>query len=165
MRFRSAISAAAALCAATAAPVPAAAQREKLIWDLLDVRDTLSYTLRRPDGTGDLLFFAACSEYGRVDLRLGAPLTNVPAAGAETSVVLTANRVETQVKGVSEVYQPTGNIGVFAKIDIGHPVFALLATGRPLIINRPGEKPETWPAPDAAAVRHFVETCRVRSEH
>lgn len=137
----------------------------KLIWDLLDVRDTLSLTLRRADGTGDQPFFAACSAYGQIDLRLGAPLDRIEKAGEPVKITLTANRVSASVSGVSEIYQPTGSMRAFARITASDPVFAVLATGKAITLDRPAKQRVTWPAVAPGDVKFFIDACKTRSEH
>ena len=136
-----------------------------MIWDLLNVRDMLSLTLRQTDGLGDQPFFAACAAGGEIDLRFGAPLDGVAKSDERVSLTLIANRVESKLTGLSEIYQPTGSMRAFARIQADDPVFALLATGKPVTLVHVTKKRVVWPAAAPRDVRDFVEACKTRSEH
>lgn len=150
---------------------PAAAQQKSrnpgadMIWDLVDTRETLSLTLRRRDGSGDRPFFAACAEVGKIDLRLGAPLTKVSESGQPVALTLSAGKLRAALKARSELYQPTGSMEAFAAISADHPLFAVLESGRPVRVDRPAEKHLTLQRADPQMVKLFTVTCRTRTEH
>ncbi|MBM3609587.1 MAG: hypothetical protein FJX29_14270, partial [Alphaproteobacteria bacterium] len=120
----------------------------QMIWDLVDTRETLSLTLRRPDGAGDKPFFAACAEVGKIDMRIGAPLSHVKAAGQAITLTLRSGKTNAQIAGRSEFFQPTGSHELFAAIKDDHPLLGVLGAGAEVRVEKPGGEVENWPRID-----------------
>lgn len=156
------------LCAAIAANASVAAAQPdggKLIWDLVDLRDILSYTLRKPDGSGDQPAYIVCPQIGQIEIWLGAPLDKVEKSGEPVTITLRSDGRSAVLKGVSELYQPTGSMRAFLKTDIKDPLFNVLATGKPVAVERPATTPMTFPATDPSEVKFFLDACKTRTEH
>ncbi len=156
------------LCAAFAANASVAAAQPdggKLIWDLVDLRDILSYTLRKPDGSGDQPAYIVCPETGKIEIWLGARLDKVEKPGEPVTITLRSDRRSAAINGVSELYPRTGSMRAFVKTDIKDPLFDVLASGKPVDVERPATTPMTFPAANPADVKFFLDACRTRTEH
>ena len=148
-----------AFCAASfAADAP-------LRWDIETDRNSFTLTLRHKDPKAPLPFLAACEDRGDLKLTIGAPLDRVTKAGEPVTVTLEAGGKTASVSGAARFNTFTKAMELALETNADNPLFAVLATGKPVRIGGPAKTPVTWPAANADAVQLWVTDCRFRSEH
>lgn len=137
----------------------------QLIWDFVETREALTLALRQRDGAGEIPFFAACAENGDLDLWTGAPMDKISEAGKPVTISLRADNLTADIAGKSELFQPTGNMRLFAKVRADDKFFDVLASGKRVEVIRPASSKLFLQPADPQTVKLFVEACKTRSEH
>lgn len=138
-------------------------------------KDSLRWTLDKKDGqpnlTGmsteeeaDTEFWALCKGGGQAEIGVGANSIVGKGDGATVSLTLkSADRAAT-LKGNSrnsENSEMTGGTELHAQVKLDDPLFAVLATGKPVTVAGDIETPGTWPVSGLKAkVAAFLAACK-----
>jgi hypothetical protein len=156
----------AALAAAVLLPLPAMAAPVKVNWSV-DKDDKGMATLSGlPDEEeSDLVLWAACRKDGKMDIGVGAYDEVGQGKGEAVTVTLASGGKTVTLKGKSQNSanaEMTGGTELQTTITRDGPLFALLATGKPITATGVGNppKPDTWSAtglPKAATA--FLVAC------
>ena len=155
----------AALCAFAPVSTTGFAADAPLRWDIETDRNSFTLTLRHKDPKAPLPFLAACEAVGDLKLTIGAPLDLVKKPGGSVAVTLKAGGKSASVSGKAVFNQFTKAMELVVETNASHPLFSVLATGKPVQVGGPAKTPVTWPAADGDAVRLWVSDCTYRVEH
>lgn len=144
---------------------PTAAADAGLRWDIEMDRNSMTLTLRHKDPKAPLPFLAACEEGGDLKLTLGAPLDLVKKSGEVVSVKLESAGKSATISGKASFNAFTKVMELSVETNTENPMFAVLSTGKPVLVTRPAKTPMTWPAPNGEQVKLWATDCNFRSEH
>jgi hypothetical protein len=154
----------AGLVAAAAAPFAAAAAEVNVQWSYA-VRDGRPY-LQGFSGIveEDNEFWARCIRPGTVQVGVGAFTGVGEGKGEAVSVKLSSGDRSAEIMGVSRNspnFQMTAASELRAEIPIGHPVFAVFETGKPISVAGSVANPVVWGVRGLRArSASFVKACK-----
>ena len=142
---------------------PAGLGAAEVEWNLSnkDGRAFLSGMPRESEVDNEL--WAHCRADGAIDIGAGAESHVGRGAGEAVTLRLASGRKKATLTGVSREsanVQMTGGVELRATVARDHPVFAVLATGKPIFVSGPIKK-LTWPVMGLKAeVAAFLRACK-----
>ncbi|MBX9847017.1 MAG: hypothetical protein K2Z80_34935 [Xanthobacteraceae bacterium] len=143
--------------------VPAAASAADVVWTVSNMKGR-AFLGGMPDVPEvDYELWAHCRPDGNIEVGAGAEAHVGKARGEAVTLKLTSAATTATLTGVSrrsENSEMTGGIELRAVVSREHPLFAVLATGKPISVSGP-IKPMTWPAKGLKArTAEFLKACK-----
>jgi hypothetical protein len=145
-----------------------------LLWPAVASAADIEWTLSKKDGRAylsgmpkvsevDNEFWAHCRVDGAIEVGAGAESHVGRGNGEAVTLKLAAGLKRATLTGVSRESanaEMTGGVELRAVIARGHPVFAVLANGKPIKVSGP-IKPITWPVNGLKArAADFLKDCK-----
>jgi hypothetical protein len=142
---------------------PAGSGAAEVEWSLSQ-REGRPYLRGMPkESEVDNELWAHCRADGAIDIGAGAESHVGRGAGEAVTLKLASGRKKATLTGVSRESantQMTGGIELRATVGRDHPLFAVLATGKPIFVSGPINK-LTWPVKGLKAeVAAFLRACK-----
>ena len=142
---------------------PAGAGAAEVEWNLSQ-REGRPYLSGMPrESEVDNEVWAHCRADGAIDVGAGAESHVGRGAGEAVTLKLASGRKKATLTGISREStntQMTGGIELRATVGRDHPLFAVLATGKPIFVSGPIKK-STWPVKELKAkVAAFLRACK-----
>ena len=142
---------------------PAAAHAEDVVWSVSKNKGR-AFLGGMPDVPEvDYELWAHCRRDGKIDVGAGAEAHVGKARGeAVTLKLVSAGKTATLtgVSRLSENSEMTGGIELRATVSRDHPLFEVLATGKPIAVSGP-IKPMTWKVKGLSAkTAEFLKACK-----
>jgi hypothetical protein len=111
----------------------------------------------------DYEFWAHCRANGSIEVGAAAEAHVGKGRGEAVTLKLASAGKTISLKGVSrksENFEMTGGVELRAVVSREHPLFAVLATGKPITVSGP-IKPMTWPVKGLSArTAQFLKACK-----
>jgi hypothetical protein len=142
---------------------PAGAGAAEVEWKLSQ-REGRPYLIGIPkESEADNELWAHCRSDGAIDVGAGAESHVGRGAGEAVTLKLASARKKATLTGVSREsanVEMTGGIELRATVGRDHPLFAVLATGKPIFVSGPIKK-LTWSVKELKAkVAAFLRACK-----
>jgi hypothetical protein len=141
-----------------------AAAKDGIRWTIEKKRGQPSLVGMPTGDEGDTEFWALCKRGGKIEIGVGANSIVGKGEGDTVSLSLKSGAVSAALEGKSqnsENVEMTGGSELRAEIDAGHPLFTVLATGRPITVSGSMDQPATWPVAGLKAkVAAFLAACK-----
>jgi hypothetical protein len=143
---------------------PAVAGAADIEWNL-SKKDGRAYLNGMPKATEvDNEFWALCRADGAIEVGAGAESHIGRGGGEAVTLKLAAGLKRATLTGVSresENYKMTSGVELRAVVARAHPLFAVLANGKPITVSGPMKKPLTWPVNGLKAkTAAFLKECK-----
>jgi hypothetical protein len=137
--------------------------------------DSVNWTFSKKDGRpylmglsaeeeGDTEFWAHCRKGGTIELGVGAHSGVGKGAGEAVSVTLKSGTQTAKLDGKSrksENFEMTAGQELRVETTAADPVFAVMATGKPIAVTGSVDKPVKWPATGLKAkAAAFLAACK-----
>jgi hypothetical protein len=111
----------------------------------------------------DYEFWAHCRRDGKIEVGAGAEAHVGKGRGEPVTLKLASAGMTATLTGVSresENVEMTGGIELRAVVPRVHPLFKVLASGKPIVVSGP-IKPMTWPVKDLRTrTAQFLKACK-----
>jgi len=145
-----------------------------LVWPALAGAADIEWNLSKKDGRAylngmpkvsevDNEFWALCRADGAIDIGAGAESHVGHGGGEAVTLHFKAGRKKATLTGVSresENIEMTAGVELRATVAREHPLFAVLANGKPIAVSGP-IKPLTWPVNGLKAkIAAFLKACK-----
>jgi hypothetical protein len=142
---------------------PAAAHADEVVWTVTKMKGR-AFLSGMPDVPEvDYELWAHCRADGKIEVGAGAEVHVGKGRGEAVTLKLTSGGKTATLTGVSrwsENSEMTGGIELRATVSRDHPLFAVLATGKPIFVSGP-IKPMTWPVKTLSAkTAEFLKACK-----
>jgi hypothetical protein len=143
--------------------LPAGAGAAEIEWNL-SKKDGRPYLNGMPkESEVDNEFWALCRADGVIEVGVGAESRIGRGSGEAVTLKLASARKKATLTGISREsanFQMTAGVELRATVAREHPLFAVLATGKPIFVSGP-IKPLTWPVKSLKAkASAFLKECR-----
>jgi hypothetical protein len=143
--------------------VPTAASAADVVWTVTKMKGRAFLGGMPDESEVDYEFWAHCRRDGKIEVGAGAEAHVGKARGDAVTLKLASAGKAATLTGVSresENVEMTGGIELRATVSREHPLFAVLATGKPIRVSGP-IKPMTWPVKGLSAkTAEFLKACK-----
>jgi hypothetical protein len=146
-----------------------------LLWPAVSAAADIDWNLSKKDGRAylngmskdskvDNEFWALCRANGAIEVGAGAESRIGRGNGEAVTLRLAAGLRRATLTGVSresDNYKMTSGVELRTVISSAHPLFKVLANGKPIAVSGPLRKPLTWPVNGLKAkTAAFLKECR-----
>jgi hypothetical protein len=142
---------------------PAVANAADVVWTVSKEKGRAYLSGMPNESEVDYEFWADCRAGGKIEVGAGAEAHVGKGRGEAVTLKLMSAGKTATLTGVSresENVEMTGGIEIRATVSRDHPLFAVLATGKPIRVSGP-IKPMTWPVKGLSAkTAEFLKACK-----